>query len=1019
MDSNESYLKKLKSKRNDILLGEIAALLHDIGKCHPDFIKSHSIDSNELKHNNTPFKHHAGDIDNIIKEVFENKEENTRKETGSDINNSNDKNNNSNNNVRDLMEFFEQEFNINNELKSSIDSIIKNHHSRENRNKLEKLLMVCDRLDSADDKGIVRQKQHSQNTVISTPFGYTKEKIELDFLKKYFKILAEKMIEVFQNYEKDKNIRTLRKEILNNVKDVFVHALGETRVPANDVSLWDHSYSTATIFKTELSRLALGEGYRAHNLSRRRIFGICWNGDKFINTGKKVADILVRKNIIEKIKRNIRKEFEVNYPLGNVIYEDINGIYITFPELDDYCKTKKIVRECAEKALYIIKVISKCEIWPFFTLSAPKRNLTVITDELKYAESMKKIPKMSPVIFIDNGSIERDKIWLEYMYQKGKADESNKVIWDICPVCKIRKKNEGDERCKYCKRRNETRINKWLGNRRTTIWIDEIADVNNRYALLNLNFNLEKWLDGTMISTIFSQTYEDWFYGSRSKSKKNIEILYDFNTRQSLNPDLQTVYKILEIIINNRNNKEKALDTFFDENLGIKSDYRKHIKNIKERIAPAPFNEKNLATYLFTQNPTPARISRILREVEEFWETVLVQISEKIYPAPGSIWKRMKFSIDKDTLVLKNNETIDDYSRKPLIIKIENLEPENVHVLYDSCEGEFFSIESLEKFSYKNLKGAVAVKIALKEKCFNYLATEEKPDDNKLDVQNIQDIKIENLQLDDYIPVIELEKTPDSLRLLVPAYDSIKILQLVTELYNERFKKVIGKLPLNAGLLVANRKFPLYVMLETGERMLNRKEFKQPEYMEPWWDLSFVQNDRFYKYYPIRKSEEGHYTLDDLVPISKGQFYELYPGYFDFDLLSETNDRYKINYSKDSRSRMGGDYTLLSARPLYFHQIAEIVELWEILKNNLSSSQLNFLEQVLMEKKKEWANVRDDEKSQVYRYFAEATLKEAFGGKWVELSEETKDLLKRAANNDLLLDTLTLFNHILKDREVN
>ena len=82
----------------------------------------------------------------------------------------------------------------------------------------------------------------------------------------------------------------------------------------------------------------------------------------------------------------------------------------------------------------------------------------------------------------------------------------------------------------------------------------------------------------------------------------NIEILYDFNTRQSLNPDLQTVYKILEIIINNRNNKEKALDTFFDENLGIKSDYRKHIKNIKERIAPAPFNEKNLAKYLFTQN---------------------------------------------------------------------------------------------------------------------------------------------------------------------------------------------------------------------------------------------------------------------------------------------------------------------------------------------------------------------------------------------------------------------------------
>ena len=28
--------------------------------------------------------------------------------------------------------------------------------------------------------------------------------------------------------------------------------------------------------------------------------------------------------------------FEVIYPIGNVIYEDIDGIYITFPELDDY-----------------------------------------------------------------------------------------------------------------------------------------------------------------------------------------------------------------------------------------------------------------------------------------------------------------------------------------------------------------------------------------------------------------------------------------------------------------------------------------------------------------------------------------------------------------------------------------------------------------------------------------------------------------------------------------------------------
>ena len=80
---------------------------------------------------------------------------------------------------------------------------------------------------------------------------------------------------------------------------MFLYMPWGKRVPANDVSLWDHSYSTATIFKTELSRLALGEGYRVDNLNRR-IFGICWDGDKFINTGKKVADILVERILLKK-----------------------------------------------------------------------------------------------------------------------------------------------------------------------------------------------------------------------------------------------------------------------------------------------------------------------------------------------------------------------------------------------------------------------------------------------------------------------------------------------------------------------------------------------------------------------------------------------------------------------------------------------------------------------------------------------------------------------------------------------
>src|SRR5690554_56360 len=470
-----NYLQEIKNNQKDILMGEIAALLHDIGKCHPDFIKKQSSNDDSAKN----FKHAYIDkfLDQKLIKLFKS---NKFKLIGKS---------------------------------SDIYSIIKNHHTP--NDDLTNLIKSCDNLDSADDKGIVRQKHHIENTVINTPFGYTKEKIDLDCLNKRLKELAEKLFITLQKYSNDNKIKTLRKEIFKNTKIVFAHTLGETRVPANDIILWDHSYSTATLFKTELCRLVLQEQYKSDDL-KRRIMGFCWNGERFINKGKKVADILARKEIVEDIKNKIRESFEVCYPVGNIIYEDINGVYLTFPELKDCDKTKDLARECVEKALEIIKEKSDGEIWPFFTLSVVKRSLTVIADELKYAENLKRIPKMSPVIFLENGIKERKKIRLGNRKSYLSEGEFNKKARDICRVCRIRNQNEKDETCGICRDRKEGRLKNWLKNRDSTIWVDEISDKNNRYALINLNFDLDKWLDGTMMGTIYSQTYEDWFY---SKAK--------------------------------------------------------------------------------------------------------------------------------------------------------------------------------------------------------------------------------------------------------------------------------------------------------------------------------------------------------------------------------------------------------------------------------------------------------------------------------------------------------------------
>jgi HD superfamily phosphodiesterase len=123
-----NVMQTIIDKREEILTGEIGALLHDIGKCHPDFIGKNSIE-------NTPTNFEHANIDEFLENKF-----------------------------IDLVKSSKLEFIINNE-NTSVYSLIKEHHNR-NDNIIINILKSCDRLDSADDKGIVRRKQSKDNAKI-------------------------------------------------------------------------------------------------------------------------------------------------------------------------------------------------------------------------------------------------------------------------------------------------------------------------------------------------------------------------------------------------------------------------------------------------------------------------------------------------------------------------------------------------------------------------------------------------------------------------------------------------------------------------------------------------------------------------------------------------------------------------------------------------------------------------------------------------------------------------------------
>ena len=219
-------------------------------------------------------------------------------------------------------------------------------------------------------------------------------------------------------------------------------------------------------------------------------------------------------------------------------------------------------------------------------------------------------------------------------------------------------------------------------------------------------------------------------------------------------------------------------------------------------------------------------------------------------------------------------------------------------------------------------------------------------------------------------------------------------------------------------LLVANRKFPLYLLLETGRRMLSSTEFQEQVPIDPWWDITKNRNDEFYGYYPTTKIKENtsSYTLDELDHLSKGKPFFLYPGYFDFNLIEGNEDRHVIAY-KDKK-RIDERYRVLSSRPYYFYQYVQMVDLWEILTNNISTSQIHFIDEALREKRWQWRSVEDAQKEDVFYKYACSVILDAFGERWDNLSEETQGFILNSIKNNRLLDTIDLFKHVTKIEEV-
>jgi hypothetical protein len=198
----------------------------------------------------------------------------------------------------------------------------------------------CDGLDSFIDKGQLPKKGAEQDfaqTFIATAFGYEPESlcIRTDGLKKVRHDYADDLALILQHIQTERaNLTTDHKlppefwrEVLYDgwqtadghtveelgklTKTTFCQALGETRRAANDVTLWDHCYSTASLYKAALAKVllekALDEKYEFPPPSAIgwRFLRVGVDGMSFFGQAHHVPDILARQQVLTRCTKDL------------------------------------------------------------------------------------------------------------------------------------------------------------------------------------------------------------------------------------------------------------------------------------------------------------------------------------------------------------------------------------------------------------------------------------------------------------------------------------------------------------------------------------------------------------------------------------------------------------------------------------------------------------------------------------------------------------------------------------------
>lgn len=1001
-------IKKLEENRNAILFIELAGLLHDVGKLSKKFLEYRmkwqddpNGWGNDPHDNQFLTNHEAPDLRNLMEEIFKKNLDSILQQAG----------------------FTEKDFTI----RKAIEE-----HTRSPKGDIMKLLQSADRVDSIVDRNNPLWSNEQKDKIYrSNVFGYeTGRRIDIQSQEIARRKLYENLQNLLNGYLTQFDYNS-RNNVLTVIKKAFEQGLSDTTRPQNDTTLWEHSYAVASIFKALAAHYLLtgelldGMEDKRFNLLevQFRILGMGWDGLRFISKGYKIGDLVGRKKVLDEIKDKAREIVEWHYAIGNEVYADDDGIYFIVPKCLD---KSELADPVIEKLISDAVRISGGETQPYFSLSGETFTMTSLVSVIRDIRKKSQFP-------FDQGQIPVTAFKESLKKLRGAGTGI------VCSICRLRPVKQSDDQERICEtcleRREKVRSGADIEDRKHTVFIDEIADKNGRVAAIVARFNLDNWLNGNMIQTMFvteahgidreimelgrvkEKKFQDgeaikktFFNPNSNPPNYNYNrIKEDIETFFSSNPEKQTEACHKAILYDRRNNYKPDIDDIKKRWEGLKR------SALNEHGLPNDPYGIVLPNILCAKTPTPSTVLDVWDTTKEFFE-------EKVQPIiETGVEERNRLK-----LILKNGFKLDGRKGTLEAVLIKgNRRCEILPLGDDSVEviGEIFSEKARSEW-----QGNLSIEGKFYE------------------IKNIAQGK-------QYRQCRTIAISPNLFLSLAPAEKAVRFVSDIYKKYLEEFGKVMGRLPFNIGVIFFDRPLPMFVVLDAAKRMvanfdilsekdrnlkIRDKREKDGEMTIDMIDLNDLTiqwklpltlgncaPDNHHCYMLLQSGEKVasrktyfRTIAGDVIHFSELQendVIKVYPNYFDFIYLDSNARRYEVMIDESTLKRVKTAPNGVISLPVFSDELDQkMVRVWDVyLKGkglqDVTDTKIRNLWSLWNIKRLEWGQEGFD---QWEKFFRDSLIKEFK----LRTEDEAYVLLEEMIKTGLFFETMELYMSILKER---